>query len=213
MKSVNKQTLPTLGKYQSDRAGCSLSTLTYQGTNADRKGGFWANPGVKFSATFLILRTVFQTKAIFMGCSSRASPCSPPLLILPFPLMIFLFYIYQVSLLLNNTPNATLFSQLSLFPIAIHFYFSPLLFIVPPVLTDPFSSRLAETWLQSHYSTVTAQGKFSSEFHLTTLAGPFLVSCEKVFYNFQSISHPWSHLILRTSLQSGTAGNIFLLRS
>lgn len=153
----------------------------YQGTNGDRRGGFWANPGVKFSVTFLILRTVFQTKAIFMACISWASPCSPPLLILPFPLVIFLFYLYQVSLPLNNPPNTTPFSQPSLFLVAIHFYFSRLLFFVPLVLTDPFSSWLAEAWLRSHCSTVTAQGKVSSGFHLITLAGPFSVSSEKCF--------------------------------
>ena len=61
LETVSKQTLPTLGKCLSEPAGCSLLTLT-KGTDGDWRGGLRADPGVVFSATFLILRTVFKPK-------------------------------------------------------------------------------------------------------------------------------------------------------
>ena len=115
---------------------------------------------------------MFPTKAVFTGCSSWASP-SPAFLIVPCPLAFSLLHIAQVSLLLKQPPNS--FSDLPLFLMVIHSYFSPLLFPVPSVITDPFSPQLAETWLQSHCSTVTALSEVCSDVCLTRFADPFLV--------------------------------------
>lgn len=46
---------------------------------------------------------------------------------------------------------------------------------MPPVLTHPLPSQLAETWLLSHCSVVTVLGKVSSELRLIKPVGPFLL--------------------------------------
>lgn len=146
----------------------------HQWTNEEGRGGLRVNPGAVFSATFLILRTVCQTKDVFTSCSSRISPHSPGFLILPFP-PLFLFQVWSdfSSLEQNKTPLPD-FSDWSLFleRVPISSYFSPLLSCCASNSYPSIFSWFAGAWLQSHCSTVTVLDKVSGELPLAKLPAP-----------------------------------------
>lgn len=135
----------------------------HQGNNGDRKRWSWSRV---LRPSFLMLRMVFPTKAIFTSCSPQALPCSPPFLILPFPLVFFLFYVVHVSLLLNPSPS--FFWPVTLPGSHSFSFFSPSLYWI----SRSYRSILFSTcWNLASIPLLccTCPGKVSREFVLPTL--------------------------------------------